>query len=291
MSKPKYAVVVVHGIGAGTGDERKGFSTALLKNVQNHLKGQSGLCWEEAEWEDVNENVDHVVGRVIRDICAGYLDDVKKRQECLSKPWLGEQSKIRILSWLLRSVRRLLGAMIWLKGVALTEINEYAPDIMDAVIDVPLYLDANHGERIREKVRVAMDAALSHADVHGVVLVGHSLGSVIAYDTVIEELGKENGRRIVALVTMGSPLGWVSEIRNVEKGVDPSAAQVAVKDIPWINFWDAGDPVPERKHLNDSMFAGVKNEEVKSNADLIKAHCAYWQDDNVAKKVAELCCG
>lgn len=289
MGKTRYAVVVVHGIGAGTGKEREGFSETLRKNVQNELHDGFSLCWKEADWEGENDNVDRTIRRVIVDVCNGYLSDVGKQAEIVSEPWPGEQSKCGILRIVLRWVRCLIAIAIRLKKFALEEIKDYAPGIVDAVVDLPLYLDDKHGDKIRERVRTAIAEAMSCDGVEGVVLVGHSLGSVIAYDVVIEEQKRGNKKNIVALVTMGSPLGWVSEIRNVENGAAERTPQLPVNGILWRNFWDEADPVPERKPLDEEMLPGVKNDMVTSGLKLISAHCAYWKDGGIAKTIAELC--
>ena len=50
----KYAVVVVHGIGSGTGDARREFSAALKENVRKAMiPSDSSIVWQEAEWEGV----------------------------------------------------------------------------------------------------------------------------------------------------------------------------------------------------------------------------------------------
>ena len=67
--------------------------------------------------------------------------------------------------------------------------------------------------------------------------------------------------------------------------------------VHWLNMFYAQDPVAAGREISESRFGEVDNvkldlpDGVKSILKSYKAHCAYWRDDNVAKKVAELCCG
>jgi hypothetical protein len=64
MKRPRYAVVVVHGISSGTGDARREFSAALKENVRKAMiPSDSSIVWQEAEWEGVNDNVDAIARR------------------------------------------------------------------------------------------------------------------------------------------------------------------------------------------------------------------------------------
>ena len=163
-------------------------------------------------------------------------------------------------------------------------MEKYIPDIIDAAIDLPLYMQSPKQEQIRKVVRDAIKRAKGNADK--VILVGHSLGSVIAFDVAAEELNENGSGNLAALVTMGSPLKWVTEIRAAEsngKDVVPR-----IKSIPWINFWDPADPVPEQEELDTKIFLGVDNREVKSRLDLVAAHCSYWNNAEIAETIADM---
>ena len=64
---PKYSVVVVHGIGAGKGEERRGFSGKLKQLVAKSCP-DIDACWHEAPWEGVNDKVDSVVHSVVTEL-------------------------------------------------------------------------------------------------------------------------------------------------------------------------------------------------------------------------------
>ncbi|MFB7998786.1 endopeptidase [Streptomyces sp. NPDC056002] len=85
---------------------------------------------------------------------------------------------------------------------------------------------------------------LQDADEHTTVLIGHSLGSVIAYDMLrYEELAAPGtaGAAVHTLVTCGSPLA----IPTVQRGLGISEGRLAgtAPHIRWINVFDPGDVV------------------------------------------------
>lgn len=82
-----------------------------------------------------------------------------------------------------------------------------------------------------------------------IVLVGHSLGSVIAAD-LLRRLPAEV--RVTGFITIGSPLAHGSV--NVDKLRD------VLQEPPanlgwWVNFWNFGDPVSSHRGLS-SVFPG-----------------------------------
>lgn len=80
------------------------------------------------------------------------------------------------------------------------------------------------------------------------VVVAHSLGSVVAYET----LCAAPGHPVQALITLGSPLGIPNLIfhRLDPAPVDGIGAWPGGEDLVWRNFADAGDVVALVKQLN-----------------------------------------
>ena len=91
-----------------------------------------------------------------------------------------------------------------------------------------------------------------------IVVVGHSLGSVIAYDVLND--AAYAGPEVALFVTIGSPLG-VHEIK--EQAVQPLRVCPAVRE--WCNFSDTWDVVALDKTLSEEyaepgrIFDGVVN--------------------------------
>ena len=105
-------------------------------------------------------------------------------------------------------------------------------------MDLPLYWDAERAEIIRSKVREAIHDA-DEDNTEGVVLLGHSLGSVIAFDVLAEAVERGEDSPIKALVTMGSPLKWVTDLRESERELFPEKKiRTNIEPIRWVNFFD-----------------------------------------------------
>ena len=74
------------------------------------------------------------------------------------------------------------------------------------------------------------------------MLVGHSLGSVVAYDLLRRELAP----RVMALVTLGSPLAWP----RVRRALDAAASPADIsRGESWSNVFDPWDVVTAGKGL------------------------------------------
>lgn len=96
--------------------------------------------------------------------------------------------------------------------------------------DVHAYFFGGDGEAMRERLRTTL------AEVDGpVVVVAHSLGSIIAYD-VLAEAGA--AREVPLLVTVGSPLG-VTEVQDLVR----TPLQVPAGVATWRNVADGRDLV------------------------------------------------
>jgi hypothetical protein len=113
--------------------------------------------------------------------------------------------------------------------------------------DVAAYLDAN---RTRDAV---LDAVLETVPTSGaVVLVGHSLGTVVAMDLL---------PRLAPGVTVGSPLGMDTVYSRLRIG-GPRLPAIAG---PWFNVWCRTDPVSIGCPLADD-WTGLAGERVVANA-------------------------
>ncbi|WP_456786578.1 hypothetical protein [Cellulomonas sp. P5_C5] len=94
------------------------------------------------------------------------------------------------------------------------------------------FFDQAQAEAIRDRLRAVLD------DAQGpVVVVAHSLGTVVAYDVLSEP--RFAGLDVPLLVTLGSPLG-IQEIQDQVKG-RPLAVPPSVG--AWLNAADAADVV------------------------------------------------
>lgn len=163
-------------------------------------------------------------------------------------------------------------------------------------------------KRILATSRALLGALLADDQYERVVVAGHSLGSVIAYDTLNRlnldiNLGASVGRNIgklYGLVTFGSPLDKIAfffrersaDAQYVKRGIInglhsfrarrldvvqnpppiPSTVQRFLEPLPWLNFYDCKDPVSG--HLD--FYVDVDNRVLDMGAKWGVAHLAYW---------------
>lgn len=107
--------------------------------------------------------------------------------------------------------------------------------------DVAAYVTRNeHRERVRGFLRDATSRILARPDVDGVVINGHSNGTVMGYD-LIAALSPPSASLVRALITSGSPLRKYVDL--LDWGRD--AGNMRLMTGPWTNFWDIADPVAD----------------------------------------------
>jgi len=254
-------IIVVHGIGGGDSETKRGFSNALkaavLSGVPTNLASD---LWREAAWEGVNDQLDGQIKTIMEQL----IPDAKSAQR-------GDFPKTRC------------GALQYLGKCFVNSITNLmrsrVPTLFDYLLDFPLYLGEPRGSVIRAKVEEVL-----RANPHS-VLVGHSLGSLICYDILCEANRSGNPTTVDALVTMGSPIGWAKTVDD--------ARFIAVKpqpiNIKWINMYYPNDPVCLSKPLDVNRFAGVYNVQLHPSASVgLLAHTTYWKDEKVAKTIREL---
>ena len=113
---------------------------------------------------------------------------------------------------------------------------------------------------IRARVQMAVSSRITD-DTR--VVIGHSLGSVVVYESLCN-----NPRNVVGFVTIGSPLG----IQNIIfQKLRPSPSALGVGQWPgvkhWTNIADKGDIVALEKKLAPWFGTGVKDVLVNNGAD------------------------
>jgi hypothetical protein len=107
--------------------------------------------------------------------------------------------------------------------------------------DADAYFFTDRKEPIRERLRQALDGVSGP-----VVVIGHSLGTVIAYEVLREP--RFAGKAVPLLVTLGSPLGY-TEIQDVV--IKPLTIPAPVR--LWANFADPLDLISLDTNLADDF--------------------------------------
>lgn len=132
-----------------------------------------------------------------------------------------------------------------------------SPALKVTLADVHRYLDNENGvgDRIRQLLIEALESAWSGGE--RVLLIGHSLGSVIAWDS-LWQLSREAGSsgRVDCLMTLGSPLA-TRFIRKGLKGARHSGAQRYPDNIDrWVNVAARGEMVALHRRVRP-FFEGM----------------------------------
>lgn len=190
------------------------------------------------------------------------------------------------------------------KDEALHRLGDLGAVLFDYSADVLSYAD----EFFRRKVITRLDAQI-RAHQEPVLLVAHSLGSVVAIDylTALLQQGAFNKPPqcwpVHALLTIGSPLGIDVPLAGVKAGfLDRNEALLDLEGLPgfrWTNIFDRDDPVVTgsifdkpygEPHL--SAFEGyqklnVLDFEVDAGICVV-GHIGYWRHSVVAQHLYDL---
>lgn len=262
----QYSIVAIHGIGMGTGIAREGFSDPLRK-LSAKAANTEDFIWKEFIWETENDELDSRIEEIVREVVRGSLLPSLFGANEKKSPW-----------------KKILAV-----ASALTIQNRVAQMVCKAVdlgLDFPWYLDSIKGQNIRKRLRKQIQDVQKESGTD-VVLIAHSLGSVIAYDCLAEAYNKGFRLPVAKLVTFGSPLGWTFELRDLDNR--PEREFTTIGGIPWRNYYYKEDYVPLYKGLDGKRFGKeVENrllplpEGVKPH----KSHEAYWKDANFAKEIS-----
>lgn len=271
-------VLCVHGIGGGTGAERKGYSSKLRRLAFPKISdGDATMVWHECVWEDLSDAMDAQLASVIREMARGPLMD-----------GLIEKSRKA------RGIARFLGLggdggkyLRMMDRMTREMAAGFVIKMLDFGLDYCLYFDTCHGRLIRERLRESI-ADAANGRPGGIVLCAHSLGSVIAYDVLCEAHRAGTRLPVASFISCGSPLEWTLRLRAALGG-DGTSALDDIGAIPWTNIYYREDCVCLYKPLPADRFPEVHNIilPLPKRATARTAHNAYWRDGEVARIVRE----
>ena len=137
--------------------------------------------------------------------------------------------------------------------------------VADAVLRAKLDDLATYYEKrkIREKLRGLLRAALEKHKEKRIMVIAHSMGTIIAYD-VLRALGREDPARVVDhFVTIGSPLGLPHVKHKIYQENDLVRTPSVVRR--WTNFADRRDPVAADVHLSGDYAPNNRGVEVRDD--------------------------
>lgn len=123
--------------------------------------------------------------------------------------------------------------------------------------DLRRYLSDDNGiaEHTRRMLKVALSAAIKGG--HPALLIAHSMGSVIAYDSLWEmSHSSRDHLRLDMLLTMGSPLGQQFVQKRLKGAGQPGYARYPTNIRRWKNLAAIGDLTALDRRLSDD-FEGM----------------------------------
>lgn len=243
--------------------------------------GQGGLHQptdEEAEF------LLALVDVLIDELSAGPRDPATARALVEAKAQLGTADAqgagevVRVLSAALTSIMRIPG---------LRRAGQWTSEqrLLGALSQVGRYLrrgDPVAGHPLDVRVRERVLAALP--DDRPVVVVAHSLGSVVAFEAL-----HSYPRSVRLLVTLGSPLATAAVVFDRLRPSPPTTPPTVRR---WLNFWDRDDIVVARPRLEGIIRPNVdgvlaESDRVDSNGLWVHSATKYLTQAAVAGPIAE----
>jgi hypothetical protein len=248
MPTPNHVIIGVHGLSPKPPEDEhsKDWVRAICEGLKRNLNvdvAPERLGFQLVYWADWLER-----------------DPIKPSED--KEPYLPAEGTGPLLSYRERrrdeGLRKLLGEIAkpidWANSAPSIDWIRKHTGLDDAgalllqkrLVDLGTYYD-NPGKR--DMLRKRLAEALLRNEGKRIMLVAHSMGSIVAYD-VLREFGRDRPTMTIDhLVTLGSPLGLpyvVDRIRHENAAVrTPSVVQ------RWTNQADRRDPVAIDVHLRD----------------------------------------
>ncbi|MBI4548532.1 MAG: hypothetical protein HY707_11155 [Ignavibacteriae bacterium] len=257
-------------------------------------------------------------------------EELRKKYEGGPRPYwwrlLSIMRWMRYWYWLVRLLLFLLPEHGWLKSLR-ERVEKWATHIIVGYIgDIAIYTTTDEKSRyykIRQEILAEsltlLEAVLKQKEYDRVVIAGHSLGSVIAYDTLNRLNIKANVghaddlflKKVAGLITFGSPLDKIAfffrehatEDQYVRRQIleqlhsfkakplslannpVPLKNTLAAKldRVTWINVYDDNDPISG--HLD--FYKVDENLKIHLGMRWGLAHVGYWEDEKFYKELAQ----
>lgn len=149
----------------------------------------------------------------------------------------------------------------WLLSILLKDLEFYYDD------DRKILNRSGVMEPARKVLRDELKIVLREEKNHDLMLVAHSMGSIIAYDT-LRDLGQSDPDISISnFVTIGSPLGLPHVKGKIiqERDYDPKVLTPSNVTGSWLNFSDKKDPVAIDVHLRDDYGKNAKGIRVEDD--------------------------
>ncbi|MBL0387300.1 hypothetical protein JJB07_11620 [Tumebacillus sp. ITR2] len=341
MEKMKIAILITHGAGEqGELDTLDVFARNLIQSLQDS-RGQ-GLKLTHRRLHGAKGGEDYVQltdsGRPgwEVDLHEFYWASLTERQISFRETldWVDTASNgagLYEVGWALRGMSSLgrLGEKLmpkWLDGAYRLLMGKATQLVVDYLGDVAVYTAGDLRSKwygVREDVlNGAMEKLLTliNEEYDRIILVGHSLGSVVLYDALnrLNLLMNDDAvlaakrHKLFELITLGSPLDltalYLSEriaeeeyvkrliLDNVNgfrrRGLNPHAPEGMVlgstvvdclTELRWTNYWDLRDPIGGPL----SQYDGVENVQTDNGRSWGLAHLGYFENLQIYREAID----
>ncbi len=206
-----------------------------------------------------------------------------------------------------------LAVVVWLMTAWVSLAARYF--LLEYVGDVAIYVSDNKVNRfaqVRDQIKTEITAVLRTVygieGYDGVIVLGHSLGSVIAYDALNslitdEVLASSSAASVVGrtrlLLTFGSPLDktaflFDTKLRRsattralLSSAVQPLITDVAFRQFPWENLSSPSDVISGKLRFYDSDGCRVRELSDPGAVTLLWAHEEYWDAPLLFERIRE----
>jgi hypothetical protein len=181
-----------------------------------------------------------------------------------------------------RTVKYRFARSLYQVGDLLPWIIPLLPDerIKSSIRDTELYFN-NHGDiacRVRDIQKQPLREAAGRADK--VLLIGHSMGSVIAYDSLWELHHLENIEHCVdCLLTIGSPLGMNYVQRRLIGLRDKQVPDYPGNIRTWVNISSRGDLVALDRSLANDFREMMEQNHIERITDRRSGIYNHYRDE------------
>ncbi len=241
-------IIGIHGLGNKPPKQtlyEEGWKKAMLEGLDvNENIPREDITFEGIYWADKHYPAPDLEGETYRPALAnslkeydeGFIDDVVQK---------AEQFGGNVIDWFKNKLDFDWAADKVLEK-KLTDLHKYYTE----------------PESFNTLTSLLIDRLLAHSDKQ-IMLVAHSMGTIIAYDALRIMGRNDNNVLIDHFVTIGSPLGLPHVIMNIRKRHGSLRTPTVVKR--WTNFADRRDPVASDEHLRDDYKSNVVGTRVNDN--------------------------
>jgi hypothetical protein len=207
---------------------------------------------------------------------------------------IGDDAQLRLMSAYEQETDKLYNFSYKLSRFA--GLDKIRRQIITSVSDVMVYKSKFWRNEIQQLVVDKIDPYIGTND--SVSVIAHSLGSVISFDTILENVNnnpkwRDSGFRPNNLFTMGSPIALFTldldrelELGPAQEGQEPHHIKMVRDEGVWYNFLDAQDLIAYPLEILFKDKFVLEDIVVQTGTNPRKAHDSYWENDEVSDFIA-----